>query len=72
MKRLCLFLSAFIIVSTTYGQIGFGVKSGMNIATTKGIIEFPKNKVGWYGGGFVIIPVSNKCKLPFYSYHSEV
>jgi len=63
MKKLCLIFSALIIVNNSYGQISFGVKSGMNIATTKGLIEFPENKVGWYGGGFVIIPVSKKLFL---------
>jgi hypothetical protein len=43
-----------------YSQVSFGVKSGMNIATTKGLLEYPKNKIGWYGGGFATIPLHKK------------
>jgi hypothetical protein len=34
----------------SHSQIIFGAKSGVNIATTKDLIAFPKNRVGWYGG----------------------
>jgi hypothetical protein len=43
-----------------YSQVSFGAKSGMNIATTKDLIELPKNRIGWYVGGFVTIPVHKK------------
>lgn len=43
----------FILIFSTfsYSQVTFGVKSGINIATTKDLITFPKNRLGWYGGG---------------------
>ncbi len=40
-----------------YNQVGFGVKSGINIATTKDLIEFPKNRIGWYAGVAAVIPL---------------
>jgi hypothetical protein len=43
-----------------YSQVSFGVKSGINIATTKDLIEFPKNRIGWYVGGFGVIPLHKK------------
>lgn len=57
----CLLLLFFILFSNlSYSQVSFGMKSGINIATTKNLIAFPKNRVGWYGGGFAIIPIRNK------------
>jgi hypothetical protein len=41
-------------------QVTFGVKSGMNIATTKGLIAYPKNRIGWYAGGVMLIPIQKK------------
>ena len=35
----------------------------MNIATTKGVIANPKNKIGWYGGGFASFSLRNKFYL---------
>lgn len=48
----------FILIFSTfsYSQVTFGVKSGINIATTKDLITFPKNRLGWYGGGLIQIP----------------
>ena len=40
--------------------MSFGVKSGINIATTKDLITFPKNRVGWYVGGFSKIQIYKK------------
>jgi hypothetical protein len=66
---ICFF--SFINV-VAYSQVTFGVKSGINIATTKDIIAFPKNKIGWYGGGFTIIPVHAKFFLqPEIQYSSK-
>lgn len=63
MKKIysCLLLIFFILFSNlSYSQVSFGVKSGINIATTKGLIAFPKNRVGCYGGAFAKIPLRNK------------
>lgn len=51
--RKFLFILSFLFISQLgKSQVTFGIKSGINIATTKGIIAFPKNKIGWYVGGF--------------------
>ncbi|MGK2863777.1 MAG: porin family protein [Chitinophagaceae bacterium] len=44
-------------------QVSFGVKSGINIATTKDLIAYPKNRVGWYAGAFSKIPIHKKLFL---------
>lgn len=62
-KKFSLFFLIPLISYSSYSQISFGVKSGMNIATTKNIIAFPKNRVGWYIGGRTIIPVHKKIFL---------
>ncbi len=48
-----------------YSQVSFGVKSGINIATTKDLIAYPKNRVGWYARAFAKIPIHKKyfCNL---------
>lgn len=53
----CLLSLSFIIIIPTfsYSQVCFGIKSGINIATTKNLIEFPKNRIGWYAGASAII-----------------
>jgi hypothetical protein len=60
MKKLLVILLLLFINYSGYSQVNFGAKSGINIATTKGLIEFPKNRLGWYGGGFAIIPLYKK------------
>jgi len=60
MKKVILLLLTLVIISTCYSQIKFGVKSGINIATTRDLITFPKNRLGWYGGGFSQISIHNK------------
>ena len=60
MRKFLLSLSLSFITYCSYSQVTFGLKSGINIATTKGLIAFPKNKIGWYGGGFAIIPIHAK------------
>lgn len=63
MRKLLFILSLLFISQLGKSQVTFGIKAGINIATTKGIIAFPKNKIGWYGGGFAIIPVHAKIFL---------
>lgn len=63
MKKLLLSLSLLLSGYAGFSQVSFGVKSGINIATTKGLIEFVKNRVGWYGGGFATIPINEKFYL---------
>ena len=54
----CLLSVSFVLVSTfSYSQVRFGVKSGINIATVKDLNNDPKNRIGWYGGGFANIAI---------------
>ena len=59
-KNLLLILSFLLISCCGYSQVNFGIKSGINIATTKDLIAFPKNRIGWYAGGFAAIPLQKK------------
>ena len=56
------FLMIAFLLSCFYlkGQVFYGVKSGINIATTKDIIAFPKTRLGFHSGFFVSIPLKNK------------
>lgn len=58
-------LSSFLLLMgyVGYSQTSFGIKSGINIATTKDIIAFPKNRLGWYAGGFATISLNKKLFL---------
>jgi hypothetical protein len=57
----CLLIFLFLSgVYSGYSQVSFGAKSGINIATTKGLIANPKNRLGWFAGGFASIPVNKK------------
>ncbi|MGZ5190735.1 MAG: hypothetical protein ACXWCZ_06910 [Flavisolibacter sp.] len=47
MKKLFLFFFSFLIINISNGQVNFGLKSGINIATTRNIIAFPK--IDWDG-----------------------
>ena len=72
MRNIIFTISFLFTTYFGYSQVTFGVKSGINIATTKDIIAFPKNKIGWYGGGFTIIPVDAKFFLqPEIQYSSK-
>ncbi len=46
-------------ITISFGQ-NFAFKAGGNIATTKDLVAFPKNKFGWYGGFSYQIPLKNK------------
>jgi hypothetical protein len=59
MRKLLLTVSLSFLAYCSYSQITFGLKSGINIATTKGVLEFPKNRIGWYAGGYAMIPLHN-------------
>lgn len=60
MKQLFLLLLLFSLSTISYSQVDIGVKSGMNIATTKDLIQYPKNRIGWYCGAFARIPIYKK------------
>jgi hypothetical protein len=47
----------------SFSQVSFGLKSGVNVATTKGYSANPKNKPGWHAGGFVKIAIGEKLFL---------
>lgn len=63
MKKISLILVSFFISYLSYSQVSFGVKSGINIATTRGMIEYTRLKLGWYGGAFAMIPLDKKIFL---------
>jgi hypothetical protein len=56
-------LFSLISVNNCYSQISYGIKSGINIATIDNLIEFQKNRVGWYVGTFVTLDLSKKWVL---------
>lgn len=60
MKKTILLFISIIAVNFSYSQISFGVKSGVNIATTKNLIAFPENRLGWYNGVYSRITITRK------------
>lgn len=60
MRKITLFFLSFLLVSFSFGQISLGVKSGINIATTKDLIAFPKNRLGWFAGTSVRMSLNKK------------
>lgn len=71
MRKIFLSLLLFLIAQLGFDQISFGIKSGINIATVKDIIAFPKNRIGWYGGGFAAIPLHKKFSLELEALYSS-
>ena len=49
--------------NSSFGQVSFGIKSGINIATTNGLIAYPENRIGWYAGGIAVISLNKKLFL---------
>ena len=60
MKKLLFSFSLLLISYLSYSQVSFGVKSGTNIATTRDLEAFPRNRLGWYAGGLATIPIRKK------------
>jgi hypothetical protein len=60
MKKLLFCFSLLLIGYVCFSQVNFGVKSGINIATTKDLIAYPKNRLAWHAGGFAKIPFHKK------------
>lgn len=60
MKKLLFSFSLLLIGYICFSQVSFGVKSGINISTTKDLIAYPKNRLGWYAGGVAKIAISKK------------
>ncbi|CAN5721762.1 hypothetical protein BH11BAC3_BH11BAC3_38780 [soil metagenome] len=54
------FFSSFVLLfgGSASSQVSYGIKSGINIASTKDLISFPKNKLGWYAGGLAKISLN--------------
>jgi len=63
MKKLLICFAFSLIGYLGYSQVSFGIKSGINIATTKDLIAYPKNRIGWYAGGIVKIHLKKKIFL---------
>lgn len=60
MRKTLLTLSFLLIGYFGYNQVNFGAKSGINIATTKGLLAYATNRIGWYGGGSATISLHKK------------
>ena len=63
MEKICLIFVSFIFVLASFGQTTIGIRAGLNVATTKNIIAFPKNRAGWYGGLTAHIPVQKRLSI---------
>jgi Outer membrane protein beta-barrel domain len=63
MEKICLIFVSFIFVIASYAQTTMSVRAGINVATTKNLYVFPKNRTGWYGGISVQIPVNKKLSV---------
>jgi hypothetical protein len=60
MKKTFFTFLAFVFVNAALGQPTVALKSGINIATTKDLIAFPKNRLGWYAGISSYLPLGTK------------
>lgn len=60
MRKLFFILFSFFFTVVSFGQINISVRAGGNIATTKSLIAFPKNRLGWYSGLIFKIPIQKK------------
>lgn len=60
MRKITLFFLSFLLVSFSFSQVSIGIKAGISVATTRDLITFPKNRLGWYAGGFSHVPLHNK------------
>ena len=49
-QRIILLFLSFLTCKITISQISFAFRLGWNIATTKDVIQFPKNRLGFYTG----------------------
>lgn len=58
MIKQVLFAICLLLGVQVFAQVQFGVKAGGNIATSKDLIAFPKNRVGWYGGVTMELPIT--------------
>jgi hypothetical protein len=63
MRKTILLLLTVILFNSSYSQINIGLKSGINITTTRDLIAFPRNRLAWHAGGFVTIALSDKFHL---------
>ena len=57
MKKNAVSFFLCLIGYLSFGQVSYGLKSGINIATTRDLIAYPRNRLGWYAGGFAVIPI---------------
>ncbi len=56
----------------SFSQLSFGIKSGINIATTRDLIANPKNRLGLHSGCFLKIPLNKVFFLePEFFYSSK-
>ena len=60
-----IFSFLFISYNFSYAQVAIAIKSGINIATVKDLVAFPKNRVGWYAGVQAKFKVSSKILFHF-------
>jgi opacity protein-like surface antigen len=60
MQKLSLNILILLFLSSAYGQTSVNIRAGTNIATTKNLISFAENRIGWYGGLSFQVPVVEK------------
>lgn len=64
MKQKIILLFLFVVAhKIVISQIDFGLRFGGNIATTKQLIQFPKNRIGYYAGFTGDFAISKKFSL---------
>jgi outer membrane immunogenic protein len=63
MKKCCVFLIFLFTFLDCFSQWEVALKSGVHIVTTKNLIAFPKNRIGWYMGLHTQVPLINKFSL---------
>lgn len=56
-------LLCFSLARASFAQVNFSLRAGGNIATTKHLIAFPKNRLGWYAGAGSYLPFSSRVYL---------
>lgn len=63
MRKLFFLFILLVFAKISFTQINISIRSGANIATTKNLIAFPKNRLGWYAGVGAQIPVQERLFL---------
>ncbi len=71
MKKSLILIILVFAFKASNSQQKLGIKSGMNISTTKNSIAYPSNKIGWYAGAFYEQPLGARSVLHFEILYSQ-